>query len=221
MKEILEVFEFLFATAEFTDGRHCHHLHVNFTEGGKRNDSSADIPEHMRPHWHVCCFIALLPLDHLLSVPKAEKRRWRRKKNQLFLFTLRYGFFFFFLPEGDEIDCGNSEGSAGLDGHTKRNFWWQTTVNERLGEKRWNGDFKLAGLQKPEIENKTNCKGWQQQPGENHDASMATVYYMHKCIWKTFMFTYRNIQMLKNAQMHKKWLSGNIFFNSFNKITNK
>lgn len=165
MKEILEVFEFLFATAEYTDGRHRHHLHVNFTEGGKWNDSSADIPGHTRPfllihlcaHWHVCCFIALFPLEHLLSVPKAEKTRRTREKKSAFLFTLRYGFFFFFLPEGDEIDCGNSEGSAGLDGHTKGNFWWQTAVNERLGEKRWNRDFRLAGLQKPDIENKTNC----------------------------------------------------------------
>lgn len=29
----------------------------------------------------------------------------------------------FFLPKGDEIDRGNSEGSATLDGHTKGNFW--------------------------------------------------------------------------------------------------
>lgn len=104
MKEILEVFEFLFATAEYTDGRHRHHLHVNFTEGGKWNDSSADIPGHTRPfllihlcaHWHVCCFIALLTLEHLLSVPKAEKTRRRREKNQLFYLHWDMAFSFSF-----------------------------------------------------------------------------------------------------------------------------
>lgn len=90
--------------------------------------SSANIPWHTSPilfihfraHWHACCFIALLLLEHLLCVPKVQKARRKRKKSAFFLFTLRYGFFF----AGDEIDCRNSESSAGLDGHTKGNFQW-------------------------------------------------------------------------------------------------
>lgn len=89
------------------DGRHRHHLHLNFAKGGKWNDSSADIPGHTRPfllihfcaHWHVCCFIALLPLEHLLSVPKVEKTRRKRKKSAFFkiiIYIQIWLFFFFF-----------------------------------------------------------------------------------------------------------------------------
>lgn len=91
---------------------------------------------HFRAHWHACCFIALLLLEHLLCVPKVEKARRKRKKSAFFIYIEIWLFFF----AGDEIDCRNSESSASLDGHTEENFQWQTTVNERLGAKGWNGD---------------------------------------------------------------------------------
>lgn len=80
----------------------------------KWNDSSADIPGHTRPfllihlcaHWHVCCFIALLPLEDLLSVPKAEKTRRRREKNLLFYLHWDMAFSFSFCLKEMKLIVG-------------------------------------------------------------------------------------------------------------------
>lgn len=130
------LFRFLFA-AEL-NRRHQSHLHETAAEGGKWNGSSADVPgERATFHWFIpvhsdmCAALLLFYLSSVCSGSQRKQKEEGKVKSQPFFIYIEIWPLFcsMCLPEGDEIDCGNSESSAGLDGHTKGNFWWQTTVN--------------------------------------------------------------------------------------------